>query len=60
VRALSLNRIDVTGRFSPTPGGHDLVVLFLAPGSNVLVLTVEGSAPAGSLRRSGRLVLVVP
>jgi hypothetical protein len=40
---------DVTASFKPTPGGHDVVRLPLAPGSNALVLSVNGMAADGTM-----------
>lgn len=42
---------DVTASFKPTPGGHDVVRLPLAPGSNALVLSVHGAAADGTTVR---------
>ena len=42
---------DVTASFTPTPGGHDVVRLPLAPGSNALVLSVNGAAADGAMVR---------
>jgi hypothetical protein len=38
---------DVSARFRPTPDGHEVVSLPLAPGSNPLVLSVRGALPDG-------------
>jgi hypothetical protein len=38
---------DVSARFKPTPDGHEVVSLPLAPGANPLVLSVRGALPDG-------------
>jgi hypothetical protein len=43
----TLNGVDVTSRFSPVPDGHETVSLSLVAGSNVLVLSVDGTVGSG-------------
>lgn len=42
-----LNGDNITGRFTPEPGGSQVVRIPLGPGLNTLVLSVEGSTASG-------------
>jgi hypothetical protein len=57
----TLNGADITAQFSSTPGGHQLVPLPLVKGSNVLVLSVDGTTATGRVATdTDRLVFLVP
>ncbi len=56
-----LNGVAITPKFHPTPGSFDVVRLDLQPGSNTLVLSVEGRRSDGRLGRdTDRLTFNVP
>jgi hypothetical protein len=51
---------DVSARFRPRPGGHDIVPLSLRSASQALVLSVQGRSPAGQVAtQTDRFVFVV-
>lgn len=55
-----LNGTDITSRFAPSPGGVDVVTLDLAPGSNTVTLSVDGTTGSGrTATDTDRLVLLV-
>lgn len=57
----TLKGVDITAQFHPTPGGNELVNLSLAPGSNTLVLSVDGTTATGRVATdTDRLVFSVP
>ncbi len=57
----TLNGADITAQFTPTPGGHQLVPLPLVKGSNVLLLSVDGTTASGRVATdTDRLVFLVP
>ena len=55
-----LNGVDISSRFSPTPGGHQSVTLNVQQGRNVLVLSVDGNLPTRIATDTDRLVFVIP
>ena len=55
----TLNGADVTSRFRPAAGGLDRVALDLAPGRNVLLLSVDGMKGARQATDRDRLTIEV-
>ena len=56
----TLNRTDITAKFSPAPGKHEAVNLTLRPGRNTVVFTIRGkNARGGESSDTDRLVLIV-
>ncbi len=56
-----LNGVAITPKFHPTPGSFDVVRLDLQPGSNTLILSVEGTRSDGRRGRdTDRLTFSVP
>jgi len=45
------NAADITTRFTPKPGTHQVVILPLSPGMNTLVLSGQGRAGATTIDR---------
>ncbi len=43
-----LNGDNITSRFTPTPGGAQIVPIPLVPGVNTLVLSIEGTTASGA------------
>ncbi len=57
----TLNGTDITAQFRPIPGGTELINLSLDPGSNPLVLSVDGATASGRVATdTDRLVFLVP
>jgi hypothetical protein len=57
----TLNGTDITALFHPAPGGTELINLPLDPGSNPLVLSVDGATASGRMASdTDRLVFQVP
>ncbi|HET9225336.1 MAG TPA: hypothetical protein VFR31_01600 [Thermoanaerobaculia bacterium] len=55
-----LNGAAVSSAFHPAPGGFEVVPLNLAPGRNVLKLSVDGNVRGRTVSDTDRLVFVVP
>lgn len=58
--AADLNGAAVTSAFHPVPGASEVVFLNLAPGRNVLRLSVDGNVGSRTVTDTDRLVFVVP
>ncbi len=56
----SLNGVDVTTSFNPTPGSFQIVNLPLVSGNNVLILTISGTFSGHTSTDKDRLVFAVP
>lgn len=55
-----LGGVDVAALFHPAPGGHEVVLLPLAPGRNVLEVSILGRTCGGPSKDFDALVLQVP
>jgi hypothetical protein len=57
----TLNKLDISTLFTPSPFSDEEVLLQLSPGRNVLVLSVIGETKTGMRQKdSDRLVFIVP
>jgi hypothetical protein len=55
----TLNGTDVSALFHPQPGTHEVVNLSLDPGSNVLLLSIDGNLPTRVATDTDRLTFSV-
>lgn len=56
-----LNDMNISSRFTPAPGTSQTVLVPLRPGSNTLVLSVDGTTASGGVATDvDRLVLLAP
>ena len=55
----SLNGVDISSLFNPTPGSHETININLVPGRNVLLLSTDGNLPNRVATDTDRLVFIV-